>query len=110
MQGVLPEAHEGSAKESGEIVAIYIGKTGRVRLTGKDLEKLRRECYERDDHRCTVCGIYLRWEAGYFDSMHMAHIVSRGAGGSDALENVTSKCPGHHWEEHSGGKVIMRKK
>src|ERR1700677_4667256 len=54
-----------------------IGKLGRVRLRGKKLEQLRRDCFERDGYRC-MCGCKqpVTWEDG-----DMAHIVSRGAGG-----------------------------
>ena len=85
-----------------------IGKTGRVRLRGKKLENLRRECFTRDESCCVWegCGKSLRWESGYSDSMHMAHIVSRGAGGSDVISNVRSLCPEHHFLEHAKGKSI----
>jgi 5-methylcytosine-specific restriction endonuclease McrA len=84
-----------------------IGKTGRIRLRGKKLEQLRRDCYERDGGQCVWegCGKPLLWESGSFNSMHMAHIVSRGAGGSDVISNVRSLCAFHHIGiEHSKGK------
>ena len=84
------------------------GKTGTVRVTGSDMEELRRACFDRDGGRCVVCGVALLWERGEWLSMHMAHVRGRGAGGSDVLENVVSKCPGHHWEEHNP-KVVPKK-
>jgi 5-methylcytosine-specific restriction endonuclease McrA len=88
-------------------VSIHCGKLGIVRRTGKDLEDLRRQCYDRDRRRCVDCHRPLIWERGALDSMHMAHIVSRGAGGSDSLDNVRTKCFSCHIErEHAGYKLV----
>jgi 5-methylcytosine-specific restriction endonuclease McrA len=89
-------------------VSVKVGKLGIVRLTGGDLEELRRQCYERDDRRCVACGVFVEWESGFWTSMHMAHIVGRGRGGSDVLDNVQTKCAGHHWQEHNP-KAVPRK-
>jgi len=35
----------------------------------------------------------------------MAHIVSRGAGGSDELSNVRTLCHRDHMREHSGSST-----
>jgi hypothetical protein len=90
---------------------VTIGKTGRVRLRGKVLEALRRDCFERDRYRCRCkhpepgCGELCNWE--YDD---MAHIVSRGAGGSDELSNVLTMKHEHHLATHNcGGKPIPAK-
>jgi len=71
---------------------IEVGNTGRVRLKGLELEQMRWNCYVRDEGRCVVCQRRLRFERGGFNSMHMAHVEGRGAGGSDTLENVQTKC------------------
>ena len=77
-----------------------IGKLGRVRLRGKKLEQLRRECFERDGYRCTCgCNQSVTWEDG-----DMAHIVSRGAGGGDILSNVRTMTHPCHMLEHAKGK------
>jgi 5-methylcytosine-specific restriction endonuclease McrA len=88
-----------------------IGKTGRVRLRGKKLEALRRECFERDGFHCRCkypergCGELCGWE--YDD---MAHIVSRGAGGSDEITNVLTMKHWHHLDTHNcGGKPLPPK-
>jgi 5-methylcytosine-specific restriction endonuclease McrA len=86
---------------------IRVGKLGIVRLTEEDLEQLRRQCYERDQGKCVVCGVKLRWEPGYWDSMHMAHVRTKRNNG-DTLDNVQAKCPGHHWQEHNP-KAVPRK-
>src|ERR1039458_1688449 len=67
------------------------GKTGRVRLYGAALEALRNECWERDKGICQSTGVSLYKNPRYVGdplAYDMAHIVSRGAGGSDTLENV----------------------
>jgi len=71
------------------------GKLGRIRLKGKPLADLRRQCFTRDGWACVDCGVGVSWASG-----HMAHIKSRGAGGSDVLENVRTKCAGCHDKEH----------
>ena len=77
-----------------------VGKTGRIRLRGSKLEALRRECFERDGYVCTCgCKEPVTWEDG-----DMAHIVSRGAGGSDILSNVKTMAHVCHMREHTEGK------
>ena len=87
---------------------VTVGKLGRVRLRGKALEALRRDCFERDGYRCQCspsCGIPVTWESG-----DMAHIVSRGAGGSDVLSNVVTMDHFHHLATHNcGGKPLSEK-
>lgn len=89
---------------------ICVSKTGVVRLKGDDLERLRTRCYERDEKRCVDCNKWLRFERDYPDSMHMAHVKGRGAGGSDTLENVLTKCFDCHIqkEHNAGGKPCPR--
>ena len=58
-----------------------------IRLKGKEIEKLRRQVAERAKYRCQKCGGPASWEKG-----HMAHIKSRGSGGSDTLENTQWEC------------------
>ena len=81
------------------------GKLGRIRLRGKAITDLRRECFERDRYICQCgCGESVTWERG-----DMAHIVSRGAGGSDILSNVKTMNHFHHLLEHFGGKPVPKK-
>ena len=95
------------------------GKLGIVRLYGDDVEPLRRECFERDEYRCQhvidvgpperKCLRVVRWEEGYPDSGHMAHIGNKRMYG-DVIDNVLTKCPRCHLElEHAGGKVVPPK-
>ena len=81
------------------------GKLGRIRLEGLALADLRRQCFTRDGWKCVDCSKPVSWATG-----HMAHVQSRGAGGSDVLENVLTKCAGCHAKEHNcGGKPLPRK-
>jgi len=74
------------------------------RLRGKDLEKLRKDCFKRDRHTCTDCGERVfdgLWE-GHPRKAHMAHVVGRGRGGTDVLSNVATKCGTCHMvKEHN---------
>ena len=83
------------------------GKLGRIRLKGAALEKLRRDCFVRDKYICVDCGCGVEWSG--WNAGHMAHIVSRGAGGSDTLDNVRTKCFMCHFNEHNP-KAVPRKK
>jgi 5-methylcytosine-specific restriction endonuclease McrA len=71
------------------------GKLGRIRLKGEALAALRRQCFTRDGWSCVDCGRGIGWASG-----HMAHIKSRGSGGSDVIENVRTKCGDCHDAEH----------
>ncbi len=81
------------------------GKTGRIRLKGEALAMLRRACFTRDGWRCVACFRRVSWASG-----QMAHIKSRGSGGSDALENVQTMCAEHHALSHNcNGEPLPRK-
>ena len=79
-------------------------KSGRVRLTGENLKELRRACYDRDQGYCCECFNPVsdnlpEWHPNRY---HMAHLKSRGAGGSDSLDNVRTLCASCHMKEHAG--------
>ena len=57
-----------------------VGRTGRLRLTGQALADLRRRVFVRDGWKCRKCSAPCSWASG-----HLAHIQSRGAGGSAPL-------------------------
>jgi 5-methylcytosine-specific restriction endonuclease McrA len=79
-----------------------VGKTGRLRLKGKALDALRVRVFERDGWRCCECFRFLSLVTG-----HLAHIKSRGAGGSDTEENTRLLCWAcHHAEHNCGGKPL----
>ena len=80
-------------------------KSGRIRLTGADIAELRRECWQRDGGCCQEClgrTFYVPFYPGHPQGYEMAHIKSRGAGGSDTLENVRCLCRRCHDLEHRG--------
>ena len=85
---------------------VRVGKvTGKVRLWGDAIDMLRRECWERDRGVCQSCGISTYWEArfdGDPQAFDMAHGKSRGASGSDAIDNVETYCHECHMREHNG--------
>ena len=72
------------------------GKLGRLRLKGKALESLRRRVFERDGWHCRECLVGCSWDSG-----HLAHIISRGAGGSDTEDNTRLLCGDCHHAEHN---------
>ena len=82
-------------------MSIRVGKTGTIRLTGKDLSALRALCFTRDEFTCQNkrCGRKVLWHTG-----HMAHHKARGAGGSDTLENIRVLCAECHMREHTEGR------
>ena len=82
-----------------------------VRLKGEALAALRIDCFHRDRFRCVECGRKV------FDDVpneaphkaHMAHVKGRGAGGSDTIENVTTKCGACHLVEEHNPKSVKAK-
>lgn len=83
-----------------------VGNLGIVRLSGKALEELRMVCWLRDNGRCQVCRELVYFAArvdGDPLAYDMAHIKSRGAGGSDELNNVRCLCHQCHMKEHAKG-------
>ena len=89
-----------------------------VRLTGLAMQRLRIDALARSGGFCEMeragkrCMEPISWE-----SMELAHIKSRGAGGSDTLDNVLASCkwrrdgqPGCHALSHNaGGKPVPQK-
>lgn len=86
---------------------VRIGKvSGKIRLSGAAMERLREKRYEIDGGKCTFkgCGIWLPLYGSVFNRAHLAHIKSHGAGGSDTLANTRIRCFHHHIEvEHTKG-------
>lgn len=90
-------------------------RRGRIRLKGEAMAALRREVFERDGYQCQHMKVVaIPWEPGKFyrkcnaviswKSGHLAHIISRGRGGDDSLENCVTKCAHCHLViEHTNG-------
>lgn len=84
---------------------VRIGKLGIVRLTGEALTLLRMKCWSRDNETCKACGERVHFSARFAGdplAYDMAHLKSRGAGGSDLPSNVRTLCHSCHMREHAG--------
>ena len=81
-----------------------VGKLGRVRLKGEALEVLRRYRFTMDGWRCVDCGRAVGWVSG-----HLSHTVSRGAGGSDTIENTRTRCEDCHLVHQHNPKSVRSK-
>ena len=88
--------------------------SGKIRLHGSAMAELREQAYERSGAHCEIqrdgkrCNYPLT-----FLNMELAHIKSRGAGGSDTLDNVLCSCrlradgkAGCHYLQHAGHPEI----
>lgn len=78
---------------------------GNVRLQAKELGELRKAVLKRDKMRCQECGeaVSDRYPAWHPRKAEMAHIRSRGAGGSDNLANLKLLCHECHQRQHNQG-------
>jgi len=65
----------------------------KIRLNGREMSELRQNAFARSEGECENsiegerCPARISWQ-----TFHLAHIVSRGRGGSDTLENVLACC------------------
>jgi len=86
---------------------VRIGKvTGCIRLSGSAMEALRERQYRKAGGCCQWegCGKPLPLYGSVFTRAHLAHLTSRGAGGSDSEANTRILCPPHHLiSEHTKG-------
>ena len=79
------------------------GKLGIIRLKGPALAALRRARFTMDRWKCVECGRPVSWASG-----HLAHVVGRGAGGSDTMENTRTKCDDCHLVREHNPKSVRR--
>lgn len=90
---------------------ITIGKENIVRRTGKDLEELRDECYERDGGKCVKCGRRLVHSPDSIlqpDAYHMSHKRNKRMWG-DTISNVESLCTHDHLVGVHNPKSVPKK-
>lgn len=80
------------------------GKLGRVRLKDEQLENMRRSRFTMDGWRCVDCGRAVGRLSG-----HLSHEVSRGAGGSDTIENTRTRCGECHLVHQHNPKSVPAK-
>ena len=78
-------------------------KTKQIRLSGKKLATLVKLIYERDKHKCVVCGKWVE------DGHKPHHVVYKSHGGSDVAENMVLLCDDCHFEVHHGANCIATK-
>lgn len=78
------------------------------RLDAAGMKALREERYEKDEGKCVDCGRHFPLEGSVFVRMHLAHVLGRGAGGPDTLENTVSKCFHDHIIKEHGLKSSKR--
>ena len=75
-----------------------------IRLKGKAYTKFRKEVHDHYNGMCAKCGAWSPFTInGVFDVWtcgHVSHVKSRGAGGSDILDNVKWHCYACHSEHH----------
>jgi HNH endonuclease len=60
-------------------------------LAGEDMSQMRMRVLFRDNFRCIVCNRQMTEETAEVD-----HIVSRGKGGCDEMDNLQTLCHGCH--------------
>lgn len=60
--------------------------------TRKEKGLIRERIYERALEACEGCGRWVRLAAGFWDSMHLSHTKSKGAGGDWSDDNLKCLC------------------
>lgn len=71
-------------------------KAKQQKLSGKALRELVALVYERDQHKCAVCG---RWVE---DGVKPHHVIYKSHGGDDSLDNIVLLCNECHYQVHHG--------
>ena len=84
----------------------------KVRLNGSEMKELRQNAFYRASGQCenapfgdaqkSRCPVRIYWT-----NFHLAHIESRGRGGSDTLENVLACCPDCHFEDTRNRRKLV---
>lgn len=73
-------------------------KQKRVKLYGKKLKKLNHDIFERDNHRCIVCGAYVSTE-------HKFHHEPCGIEKTDEMSGGVVLCDSCHRLRHDSGRL-----
>lgn len=71
-------------------------KKKRVKLYGQKLKKLNQNIFERDNHRCIVCGKYVS---------HKFHHEPCGQDKSDEMRGGVVLCDKCHYARHNTDKL-----
>jgi 5-methylcytosine-specific restriction endonuclease McrA len=68
---------------------------------------IREKVFDRDRRRCVDCHKPVIFPRGYWNSMHLMHLKSKGSGGDWSMENLATGCLECHAKNHnSGGKPV----
>jgi 5-methylcytosine-specific restriction endonuclease McrA len=65
-------------------------------LTSKQKGEIREQVWRRDKGRCIDCGRGVILERGFWSSMHLMHLKSKGSGGTWELSNLATGCISCH--------------
>jgi 5-methylcytosine-specific restriction endonuclease McrA len=78
-------------------------KPQRIKLNSKDYSELRKKVWKKQNGLCAECGQWVKLDGDtIFNTAHLAHIKSRGSGGSDVESNVRILCPFCHLQIEHG--------
>ena len=85
-------------------------KHRRIDLSPKKYRELRVAAFIRAGGQCETCGAWCPVDDhGHLPPGHLSHIISKGAGGDDVLENVKWACwichHNHHAPQFGKGKI-----
>lgn len=64
---------------------------------------IRHKVFMRDRHKCVDCGRPVLLERGFWSSMHLMHIKSKGSGGDWSMQNLATGCLTCHQKRHNAG-------
>jgi 5-methylcytosine-specific restriction endonuclease McrA len=80
----------------------------KVRLSGPEMRNLRRSAFMRSAGRCENapsderCPKFISWWTG-----ELAHMIDRGKGGSDSIDNVLFTCQRCH-DDHTSNRQKLQ--
>ena len=82
----------------------------KIRLNGSEMKDLRQSAFARSHGCCENsitpdgdrCPVRINWM-----NFHLSHIVSRGRGGSDSLENTLACCQDCHFEDTRNRRKLV---
>ena len=82
-------------------------RSGKIRLDAAGMKHLRQAVFARSSNQCENTVGKKRCPAQIFwGSFHLAHIISRGRGGSDTPENTLACCMDCHAEDTANRRKL----